>query len=88
MAEHGKTDTPNVVDGKYTCDQVYWIPVDDGSPVTLENGEKYHTTEYLRFIVKEGLTPKEGDEYLADVVSNALDMTLTEFKEAFGFEDD
>ena len=87
MTEHGKTDTPNVVDGKYTCDQVYWIPVDEGGAV-VAGEEEYLVTEYLRFTVKAGLTVEEGDAHLTEILQKVFDMTLPEFKEAFGFEDD
>ena len=87
MAEHGETDTPNVVDGKYTCDQVYWIPVDESGVILLTDAE-IEVQEYIRFTVLAGCTVEEGDEYLEDVVGNVLGLTLAEFKEAFGFEDE
>ena len=74
------TEIENVVDGKYTRPQVYWVPYD-------EPDEETGTQEFLRFTIQTGCTVEEGKDALTQL-AELFDMTYDEFMEAFGFEDE
>ncbi len=73
-------EIPNVVDGKYTRPQVYWLPYEDPD-------EEHGTQEFLRFTIQTGCTVEEGRDALTQLAEK-FGLTYEEFVEAFGFAND